>query len=277
MTDRNRRPRHHTWRSSTRTSNGDEEKVTDHPTNDELILHYYGEQSPDDAARLDAHVASCVRCQEARNELTDVLGLVDQAAPAEPPIGFERVMWARIQPALPVRRAWSWRQLVPLGAWAALVVTIIGIQMMRGPDAPVTTPVPDVADAAATARAHRRVLFTALNDHFTQTEMLLVEVMNAPEDGRPEFAFERDTAADLVASGRLYRNTASQTGDLHLVAVLDDLESLLVDVAHGPAAPKAEDFNLLRDRIDDGDLLFKVRAVTTEIRGHRPQREAESE
>jgi len=249
--------------------------VIDHPTNDELILRYYGEQSADDAARLDAHVASCARCQEARNELADVLALVDQATPAEPPIGFERVMWARIQPVLPARRAWSLRQLVPLGAWAALVVAVIGIQLMRTQDAPVATPVPD--DAAAMARAHRRVLFTALNDHFTQTEMLLVEVMNAPDDGRPEFVFERDTAADLVASGRLYRNTASQTGDLHLVAVLDDLESLLVDVAHGPAAPKAEDFNLLRDRIDAGDLLFKVRAVTTEIRGHQPQREAESE
>jgi hypothetical protein len=259
------------------TPKGDEENVTDHPTDDELMLRHYGELSLNDAARLDAHMAACARCRAAGRELADVLELVDRAAPAEPPIGFERVMWARIQPALPARRVWAMRQLVPLGAWAALVLAVTGVLLLRTPATPAPETAVHASDPAATARAHRRVLFTALNDHFTQTEMLLVEVMNAPEGGRPEFHFERDTAADLVASGRLYRNTASQTGDLHLVAVLDDLEAVLVDVAHGPAAPKAEDFNLLRDRIDAGDLLFKVRAVTTEIRDPQPQREAESE
>lgn len=252
--------------------------MSEHPTSDELILRYYGEPSPDEIARLDAHLASCASCRAARAELAEVLALVDRAAPAEPPPDFERVMWGRVQRALPARRrVWSLRQLVPLGAWTALVVTVMSLQVGRAPAVPVPGPVAETPDPAATARAHRRVLFTALSDHFTQTEMLLVEVMNAPEGGRPEFAFEQHTAADLVASGRLYRQTASQTGDLHLVAVLDDLEAVLVDVARGPAVPKPEDFTLLRSRIDAGDLLFKVRAVTTELRDPQPQPRAESE
>ena len=45
--------------------------------------------------------------------------------------------------------------------------------------------------------------------------------MNAPESGGgAEFDFERASADDLVSSGRLYRETARQNGDLQLAQML---------------------------------------------------------
>ena len=58
--------------------------------------------------------------------------------------------------------------------------------------------------------ARERVLLTALDDHFQRSEMLLIEVMNASASSSgDELGFERDTADDLVASSRLYRQTAA--------------------------------------------------------------------
>ena len=109
-------------------------------------------------------------------------------------------------------------------------------------------------------------LLTALDEHFAQTEMLLVELKNAVNLKSAQREFERATADDLVASGRLYRATAQQTGDIQFVQLLDDLEGVLVEVARSPEPRDSEDFDFLRARIDDDDLLFKVRAVTAEVR-----------
>ena len=68
-----------------------------------------------------------------------------------------------------------------------------------------------------------------------------------------------------MASGRLYRVTAQENGDLQLARMLDDLESVLVEVASGPEPVARKDFQSLRTRIGDQNLLFKVRAVSTQI------------
>ena len=80
-----------------------------HLTEDELILHYYGETERADRERVDSHLASCGECQFAQDQLRRVMTLVDSAAPVEAPMGFERTAWARLEPALdevnPVHRS----------------------------------------------------------------------------------------------------------------------------------------------------------------------------
>ena len=242
-----------------------------HPTEDDLILHFYGEAPADHEARLDGHLESCEACRDAFAELRETLHLVDAAGVPEPTADFERAMWARIQPALPARRpahAWTLHQWLPVVAWAAAVVAVVSLGFAWWTPREVTTetPLTRAEPGATTASgARERVLLTALDAHFQQTEMLLVELLNAPEDGH-EFAFERATADDLVASGRLYRVTAQQSGNRQLAQMLDDLEAVLIEVARSPEAPTRSQFASLRERVDDNGLLFKVRAVTNEIR-----------
>jgi len=81
--------------------------------------------------------------------------------------------------------------------------------------------------------------------------------------------FARHAAGDLVSDGRLYRATARDTGDTSVASVLDDLETVLVEVAHGGDGAGEQDFTALRARIEDDGLLFKVRAVTHEIRNRQ--------
>jgi hypothetical protein len=250
-----------------------------HPSEDDLILHFYGEGQPDSEPRIDDHLRSCASCRAAWSELSGTLKLVDAARLPEAPSGFEGVMWARVEQALmrvpvaPRRSFWTTR-LVPVGALAALVVAAVtlGVLSLRRP---VTTGVPATGASGSASTAAKpdytreRMLLTALDDHFEQTEVLLVELLNAPEGGGSDLDFERTTADDLVASGRLYRISAERTGHLHVAQMLEDLEPVLVEVARSPKKFDKSDFKFLRSRISDEGLLLKVRAVGSEIRERR--------
>ena len=160
------------------------------------------------------------------------------------------------------------RQLAPVLAWAATVAVTVGLGYEWTRQAPIA-PAPSAEPATFTEASEglqERVLLTALDQHFGQTETLLVELLNAPEAVGSEFDFERASADDLVSSGRLYRESAQQTGERRFADVLDDLESVLVEVARSPKVIAQNDVESWRTQIEDNGLLFKVRAVTHEIR-----------
>jgi anti-sigma factor RsiW len=79
--------------------------VNTHLTEDELILHYYGETDAPDESRIESHLASCAECRFANQQLRRVMTLVDSAAPVDAPPGFERVVWARLEPQLDGNRS----------------------------------------------------------------------------------------------------------------------------------------------------------------------------
>src|SRR6185295_6057844 len=106
-----------------------------HLSDEDLILHFYGETGADDAHRVDEHLKGCASCRLTWTELGDTLKLVDQAGMPEPDPGFERVMWARVQQALPVRKrtawaAWPVRVALPMAA-TILVSTLSGVYIWR--------------------------------------------------------------------------------------------------------------------------------------------------
>jgi hypothetical protein len=177
-------------------------------------------------------------------------------------------MWARVQGALdglaPSRAPWwTLRLWAPAGALGAALVALLVIS--RGlTGAPEALIAPGATAAGVTQP--ERALLVAMDDHLQRSELLLVEVMNAPGRDVVEVSFERETADDLLSSGRLYRQTAQHTGHEQLAAMLDDLEWVLVEIARNPNGLKGEDLSALRARIEQDDLIFKVRVVTDEIR-----------
>jgi predicted anti-sigma-YlaC factor YlaD len=221
-----------------------------------LIQHYCGDAGPAEAAGIDAHLAECADCGRVWEEIAQALTMVDQNVP-DPPAGFERVMWARVHQTLmaaPVAQPSPWRPWA-LAAGLAAIVTAAALVPAR-----TTLPAGDAADRAA---LQERVLYTALDSHLSQAELLLVELRNAPEDAG--FAFERAVADDLVADGRLYRLTAAEIGRPGLVRVLDDLELVFIELARSQDLDAAR-LAWLRSRIDHDDLLFKVRVANYEVR-----------
>lgn len=247
--------------------------MSEHLTDDELIRHFYGDGPVEQEPEVDRHLRACAECRALWEDIAGTLKTLDRAAAPEPDGGFEERMWARVQPALGAdghwaarRRSRSWLGLGIAASLAAAIVTgVLATRMWPGSGGEDARP----AVTALDSNGRERVLLTALDDHFQRSEMLLVELMNAPASPGAEFGFERATADDLVDSGRLYRAAAEQNGNFRLADMLEDLESVLVEVARSPDQIDRSEFYSLRTRIEDDDLLFKVRAVSQQIQDRR--------
>jgi hypothetical protein len=93
--------------------------------------------------------------------------------------------------------------------------------------------------------------------------MMLVEVMN-DDDLSLDAASRR--ARTLLAGNRLYRRTLADAGEAGMASVLDDLERVLLDLAHSRADSPEEVLGAIRARIEERGLLFKVRILGTQVR-----------
>src|SRR5918996_4197881 len=108
-----------------------------HVHEDDLVLHYYGEMTDADESRVVSHLAACGACGESYRRLQRVLTAIEASAPAEAADGFERTVWARLEPELSarnLRQGWrGWLVLSPPHlALAAAVVVLVGGAFFAG-------------------------------------------------------------------------------------------------------------------------------------------------
>lgn len=243
------------------------EPLTGHLTDEELLLDFYEESSAIDRTRVRTHLTQCEECRALDQELRAVLTAVDTTPITDPPSGFEREMWARIEPLLPVEhtRQTRWQWMMPRLAMAASIGVLLVAAFAAGRvwDQPVA---PSADVAVVDAALPERLLRAEVEDHLERSQRMLVELVNADYTTGTALEGDRARAADLVASGRLYRRSAEQVGDAEIGNLLEDLERVLVEVANGPADAAPEELARLRQRIDDQDLVFRVRVVAREMK-----------
>lgn len=236
----------------------------------QLILHYYGEREGRGVA--EAHLAECAACREQLQALRQTLDAVQ--APAAPERGelYGAEVWDRIRAHLPERepqRLWQRMGQPRLWAAGAAVAALIIAAFLAGIFYPRPA-APPVAQQPAPQQIRERVLLVAVGDHLERSQMLLVELTHAPESGGTvDISNEQRRAQDLVASNRLYRQTAENVGDTNLANVLDELERTLIDIAHQPTQVDSAQMEQIRQRIERQGILFKVRVVGTAVRAQQ--------
>ena len=226
-----------------------------HPTEEQFVLYYYGE-----AAEIEEHVAQCEACRTQYQALQRVLNSVDSFPVPERGPDYENRVWAAVEKRMEKRSRWltfGWR---PMAA-AAMAVLVMGAFLAgRGwhKQAPV-----QMADNGV----RERVLLVAVGDHLERSQMVLVELANAgaPAAGRLDISYEQQAAEDLVESNRLYRQTAATNGDMATAALLDDLERVLLEIAHSPSEVSARQLEELRRQIEDRGILFKVKVFGSRV------------
>ena len=241
--------------------------MTIHLTEDELVLHYYGEMTASDEARVTTHLTSCAACHDNLRQLQRVLAVVDESALAGPSCrssssapcgrGSSRISSGRAAGGRPGSVLSPGRL-----AWMATVVLLVGAAFMAGRLLPRSQ---DGATASA-GDLRERILLVDLGDHLDRSQMVLVELVSADDENAVDISGERTRAEQLVAANRLYRQTALATGDAAIVDLLDELERVLVDLAASPEELSPERLKEVRQRIESRSLLFKVRVVSSDVR-----------
>lgn len=234
-----------------------------HLTEEELTNCYYSLDAAG-AAEAGQHLAGCEICRRELAALGAALELVDEweAPPRE--ADYARRVWRTMEGRIQQRAArprapwfrWSqWPGWALAGTMAALL--LISFQLGRRtaqPDAPST-----VAGGRQVQPLQERLLLVTLNDHLEASQRLLTEVSNYEGSG---LEMDRDSASELVAANRLYRQTARQTGDRATLLLLEDLERYLLEAAH--ASP--EEWKSLQQRMKEDDILFQLRVLNSQLR-----------
>lgn len=246
-----------------------------HPKEEDLIAYHDGQAAERPA--IAAHLADCPECRAELEQIDALLTALHSIPVPDPGDDYGRRVWQQIAPRLLAKR-WHWwnfffvesravnwfepKRIAALGGIAALVLgAFLAGRITKGPSGPSP-----VADAS---KVRERVLILAVGEHLGRSEMVLVELANAEPQSvkqkRVDISGERRRAEDLLEENRLYRQTALQQGDAALAGVLDELERVLLDVAHSPQDVTPAQLETIRQRIDAQGILFKVRVVGKEL------------
>jgi len=240
-----------------------------HLSHDEFVLTYYGEPSLGDDRR--AHLDACDFC---RGELAALAAVLDRVTPLdvpEPPEDYEARVWDRLQWRLRGEK----KTRRPVTAWLAVAATIAvaffaGVlfkaSRQQGSEAPSVvatgTAKPQSLEASKPSAAEpNRILLVVVGEHFDQSERVLVELTNLTPDGSTDISGTRERAQELLASNRLYRTSAASRGEEDVATLLDELEPVLLQLAHAPAEVGDEELRRIQKRVESKGLVFKLRVV----------------
>jgi len=220
----------------------------EHVREEDLVLLYYGEPGADQTR---VHVEECAACRTEYQALQRLLNTMDAGAVPERDADYGRRVWERVSARARVR-TYTWRAM---GAIAAGLLLGIALQFGGSKPVPVAQPVAQEQQDDVAAR----VLEAALESHFESSRLVLMEIVN--QQGTSQM-WSRETAEDLLADNRLYRQTAESTGQVETERLLEDLEEVLVEVAHAPAGSAASTVDL-RKRIESKGVLFAIQVRTS--------------
>ncbi len=241
-----------------------------HMTEEELIA--YREGVAEQRAVISGHLEACEECRGELGRIEAVLAALDTLAVPDPGADYGRQVWKEIAPRLAEKPGRWWevwlepRRLTAAGAIVALIIAafVAGRFTKRG------VPADNIANKE---QVRERVLVVAVGEHLGHSERMLIELSNeAPDDPKQKevnISAEQHRAEDLLQENRLYRQTALQEGDAGLASVLDELERVLLDVAHSPEEVTPAQLEAIQKKIEGRGILFKVRVVNKELQQRR--------
>jgi hypothetical protein len=212
--------------------------------------------------------------------LQRVLNIVDALPIPEQPADYGDRVWRQISHKLPVRRGWfdwsfaPWRWAAIGVATAGLLVTAFVAGRFYSPTLHENTKmvkglVP--ANPGGDQQGSERVLRAAVGDYLERSQNVLVELVNADPKAKMDITGEKERADDLVTETRLYRQTATRTGDTRIAALLDELERVLVDIRNSPSEVTPQELQGFRKRLEADGILFKIRVMGSDVRNQEQQ------
>lgn len=248
-----------------------------HLSQEEFILSYYGE--PELGADRRDHLAQCQACVAELASLAAVLDRVTPVEVPEPADDYEQRVWSRLQWRLrgeKKRERFTWVKSALIAA-TVVIAFVTGLlwkrndrptQIATSTTNPSTTnpSTPLVHNKPAAPEANTRVLLVVVGEHFDESERVLIELTNRTPVGNTDITQERERAEELLASNRLYRRTALDRGEEDVATLLDELEPVLLQIAHAPSQVSADELRAMQKRVESKGLVFKLRVVRADVK-----------
>ena len=248
-----------------------------HPREEQLNDYVDGALGPADQVGVARHLEQCAACALLVAQLQHIVRDARSLRPMDPPAQvWERIQAAAQNPGLNARTSSSFAVWALATAAAVMMAFLAGrvIEQRHQRQGAAETQAQAVTqdgvdDVDSVSNVRERVLLMAVGDHLERSQMVLVELANAQTLGQLDISTERQAADELLASNRLYRQTAVQLGQANVAGVLDELERVLVEVARGPSQVSMAQLAEIQQRIEAQGILFKMRIVNSTITGRK--------
>lgn len=234
-------------------------------TQEDLILYYYGELPEDQAKAVEQVLQNDPALKQSYADLTAVFALSDELDIPEPDSGFEQRMMAGLKPHIHQSKAKKKRFWLFAGrpfsqlATAMALVLVVGVFFLGRWSAVDDTP----SGISLAEEDSQRILLQRLAQHLGSTDRMLTSLANGEADDLTQQ--RQETIQQLVTFNRLYRQVAESDDDRQLVELLSQMERVLLQLAHADASSEAEDFEQIRSRLADSDLLYKLRVTNKKL------------
>ena len=229
-----------------------------HLNEDELIELYYGEST----SEANTHVRACRQCSAQYAGLKQSLDTIRPAAVPQRTAEYGERVWETLRPQLiPYQKkkaGWRGWQHWRVATVAVSCAMVLAAAFFGGRYWERTAT--KKAVGTSNAQGEQRVVLVVLTDHLDRTERLLVALEHADSPDRTENAQMQSEARELLASNRLYRESASNGGDPALAGALDRLEGVLAEIANEPDLTVADLERVRKDMNTDG-ILFEIRVL----------------
>jgi len=233
-----------------------------HLEQEDLILYHYGEA--ENLAACRSHIEACEQCRGEYGALTEALTLVDTFPVPERGAAYGSDVWRRLAPRLSEKKSvFPVRLRPPARIWASAAALVL--MLMAGFVAGRYWRRPAVTEGIS-APVRERILLVAIGDHLERSQMMLVELINASDGQAVDLSAQQQKARQLVEDNRLYRQTAAGAGNAAVAGVLDELERMLLDIAHSPASVTQREMEEIRRRVEAQGLLFRIRVIGSQVR-----------
>ncbi|PYM12303.1 MAG: hypothetical protein DME18_11795 [Verrucomicrobia bacterium] len=244
-----------------------------HLTEEQLILHHYGEA--EGRGLIASHLQVCESCRTRYQALQRVIEAVNTLTVPPRAENYGAEIWRQLCPRIArtaaARRSDLWR-LFQWPRWAlagglALLVLAAFVAGRFWPQRGLTTgPLTETSRRPISRQARERVLLKEIGDHLERSQLALIELINSKTNGVVDISLEQSLARQLVDVNRLYRQTAARLGDAGMASVLEDLERTLIEISNSPSKLSSTELAEFRRRIDTDDTLFKIKVVSSQVR-----------
>ena len=229
-----------------------------HLGEEELLELYCGEA----VSATNAHLEVCQECSAPYARFRQNLAMIKPMATSKRSADYGDHVWNTLRPRLiPYQKEtaawWAWTRwragVLALSCAMLLLAAFFGGRYWERMATKKT-------NLAGNSQAAKRVVLVVLTDHLDQAERLLVELEHTDSSDGTEKAQLRFEAQELLASNRLYRDTARNLGDPGVASALDQLQGVLAEVADGPNLTAA-DLDRVRNEMNIEGILFEIRVL----------------
>ena len=245
---------------------------------DVFVEYLFDEIEEQKKHNLESHLARCPTCTSELAEMKQTLEMMEQKARVEPPEEFWDTYWDRLSTRMekervPKKERIRWWQKIrlsfppllrPAYRWAAVAAALVlGILIGRFLITSGGMKEPEMAQGPyqSERETYVQTVDYRAEKYLEKSKIFLLGFVNTNgeiEEGEFDVSHQREISQGLIQEASYLKENLTGHSQQKLRALIDDLETILIEIANLEEQEDFPNIELIRDGIDRKGVLLKI-------------------